>query len=67
MPGTERGSGRQAEEGRDPMVWHGAQAAVNGSALEVPAEMDLLPDFEALLRGDAWEDWCVPGPEGLMG
>jgi hypothetical protein len=67
MRTMEQSSRGQAGEGQGSALWHGARASVTGPVLEVAEEVDLLPDFEELLRGGPREEWRVPGPEGLLG
>jgi hypothetical protein len=67
MRGTEQGRREQTKEGRGPALRHATRALMGGAALEVAEEIDLLPDFEDMLRDSAREEWGVPCPEGLLG
>lgn len=67
MRATEQVGRGQADGRQSPVIWSGVRVSVNGLALEGAKEIDLLPDFERLLHGDPQEEWCVPGPEGLLG
>ena len=68
MHGMGQSSEVQLERAGSSLAWHGTQLSVVGSTVAVvEQEVDLLPEFEELLREPAREAAYVPGREGLLG
>lgn len=68
MHGMSQSSEVQLERAGSSLAWRSAQSSVVGSAVAVvEQEVDLLPEFEELLRAPALEAAYVPGREGLLG
>ena len=57
----------QVSEGQGSVLWQGALVSKSDPLLEGAEEIDLLPEFEELLRDSGWEVWFAPAPEGLLG
>jgi hypothetical protein len=68
MQAMRQGSTGQVARGQGPVIWQSAETSAGASALEAAVqEVDLLPEFEELLRDSTLEDRHVPGREGLLG
>ena len=68
MHGMSQSSEVQLERAGSSLAWHRAQSSVANSTVAVmEQEVDLLPEFEELLRESAPVAAYVPGREGLLG
>jgi hypothetical protein len=68
MHGMSQSSEVQLERAGSSLAWHGVQSSVvRPTVAVVEQEVDLLPEFEELLREPASVAGYVPGREGLLG